>query len=351
MIKQKIIHILYSGLGGTTDYVFNMIKADKEREYEHLILFYGIELVPEKQAGLAKKIADKVKFIHKDVGFDRNSGKTVFEFIKIESPNTVILHVNSLILTCSKYKLANLIFVEHQANHLKTKKEWLWSIVAQQKANNIITLTDDYNSDLKSKLKILFRKGKNKVIKTGIVLEDYRVFEKKKSPVIKIGMVSRVNEFRDHNTLINAFCQLSLNKLELHIVGDGTMLESLKNRNDSPNVIFHGNIAQEYIPKILSEFDIYCQASFGETSSIAIMQAQATGLPIMATKVNGLKNILTDDNCVFIEPENIDSYINAMELLVNSEDKRKLLGKKSLEYANKNLSHIRMFEEYKKLID
>ena len=131
IVKQKIIHILYSGLGGTTDYVFNFIRADINREYEHVILFYGIEKAPQKQLELANKLVSKVHFIYKQKGYDRSSACNVLDFIKNESPQFIILNVNSLILTCSKYKEGKLLFVEHQANHLKTKKEWIWSIFVE----------------------------------------------------------------------------------------------------------------------------------------------------------------------------------------------------------------------------
>lgn len=351
MVKQKIIHILYSGLGGTTDYVFNFIKADVNFEYEHVILFYGIEKVPQKQLDLANKLVGRTHFIHKQKGYDRSSASNVLDFIKNESPQFIILNVNSLILTCSKYNQGKLIFVEHQANHLKTKKEWVWSVLAQNKAYKVVSLTDAYYSDLKSKLKFLFVSRKNIVIKTGIVLADFMADKVRNSRVIKIGMISRINGFRDHQTLISAFNQINLENVELHLAGDGPLLKRLQANNQNANIIFHGNIDQELIPNFLHELDIYCHATLGETSSVAIMQAQASKLPLIVSNVNGVRNIMSSDDCVFVEPKISNDYKEALELLINSEVKREEFSKKSFEYANKNLSHIRMFDEYKKLLE
>ena len=350
MIKQKTLHILYSGLGGTTDYVFNLIKADVEHKFEHVILFYGVEEVPEQQLKLANSLVNTVGFIHKKQGFDSSSFKQVFSYIQSQAPNQITLHVNSLIVTCAKYKASKLIFVEHQANHLKTKKEWLWSIIAQKKADYVITLTEAYQKELHHKLRFLYYPTKNKVIKTGLVLADYTSNQNVKSDVTKVGMVSRINHFRDHKTLIEGFNLINLPNIELHIAGDGVLLKELRALKYS-NVIFHGNIPQKEIPHFLSGLTIYCQASKGETSSIALMQAQASGLPIIATNVKGINNVLTSTNCILVTPNSVSEYKNALKLLINDPEKRQILAKNSLVYATANLSHFSMFEGYKNILN
>lgn len=350
-MKPKILHILYSGLGGTTDYVFNLIKGDKNKEFEHHILFYGIEEVPEEQLKLAKQISKKVTYVPKQKGYDKIAYKKVLECIIKCNPSTITLHVNSLILTCSKYKQAKLIFVEHQANHLKTKKEWIWSILAQKRSNHIVTLTKSYQNELKQKLKFLYVETKNELINSGLVLGDYISIKTIESSIIKIGMISRINSFRDHETLVKAFNLIQNKNIELHIAGDGPLLNQLRSKNNNKNITFYGNIQQSKIPSFLSGLDIYCHASLGETSSVAIMQAQASGLPIIASNVKGINNVLTKENCVFVQPQNIDSYVSAIKLLIKNKEKRKELSKKSMAYTNINLSHFRMFDAYKKLFE
>jgi len=347
---EKILHILYSGLGGTTDYVFNLINGDKNSDFEHHILFYGIETVPKEQLVLAEKTATSVVYIQKQQGYDKKAFQNVLSNIKNIKPDSITLHVNSLILTCAKYKQAKLIFVEHQANHLKSKKEWLWSIIAQTKANHIVCLTETYQTTLKSRLKFLYISKKNNVITTGINVSE---FQKKanNTSTLNIGILSRLNKFRDHKTLIAAFNELQLNTTKLNIDGDGPLLNQLQDSNQNKNIQFLGNIQQNKIPIFLSKQDIYCQASFGETSSIALMQAQASGLPIIAANVNGINNVLNSENCIFVKPGNVESYKSALLQLVNDKTKRIALSKESIEFANKNLSHYQMFEKYKIVLE
>ncbi len=349
-LKQKIIHILYSGLGGTTDYVFNLIKADVNDEYEHSILFYGIESPPNQQLFTAENLASKMFFIHKKQGYDNASFNKIKTLLEKEKPNIITLHVNSLILTCAKYKQAKLIFVEHQANHLKTKKEWLWTLIAQYKSSYIVSFTNLYQKELRKKIGFFYKTNKNVIINTGIDLSLYKRQKVNDNENIKIGIISRINEFRDHETLLEAFSLLSSENVELFIAGFGSLKNKLQNKYKN-KIHWLGFLNQDEISILLNKLDIYVIASLGESTSIALMQAQASGLPIIATNVKGINNVLTNENCIFVEPKSVTDYKNALELLINDEVKRKELAIKSFDYANKNLSHIRMFNEYKKLFE
>ena len=348
MIKQKILHILYSGLGGTTDYVFNLIKADVGHEFEHHILFYGVEKVPLPQLNLANTIADSVTYIPKQKGYDKQAFKAVLLYLKNEKPSVIVLHVNSLILTCAKYKASKLIFVEHQANHLKTKKEWLWSLIAQKKSDRIISFTTLYQKELSQALKLFYNKDKSTIINTGIDLSVYKPINKPVNTIIKIGIISRINSFRDHETLLKAFLELN-STAELFIAGNGPLKQTLELKYKSKNITWLGLLDAKQIKELLKSLDIYVIASFGESTSIALMQAQASGLPIIATNVNGINNVLTSTNCVFVTLNSVSEYKNALQLLINDTAKRQTLAKNSLAYATVNLSHFSMFERYKKL--
>jgi len=349
-MKDRIVHILYSGLGGTTDYVFNLIKGDKYSIFEHHIIFYGIEEVPKKQLILAERIAHSVNVILKRKGYDQNSFQSVSNYLYNLKPNIITLHVNSLIHTCSKHNDSKLIFVEHQANHLKTKREWLWSLIAQQKADYIVSFTDEYLNELKKKLKLLFNKRKNKLISTGVELNKYSNKANKKNNSINIGIISRINNFRDHKTLLHAFKELDLTNTALYIAGDGPLKKELSQLYKSQNIHWLGTVGSNEIITLLSNLDIYVIASFGESTSIALMQAQASKLPIIASNVKGINNVLTAKNCIFVEPLNVESYKKALLELINDENKRENLAIYSLEYAKQNLSHNKMFNEYQKIM-
>lgn len=349
MDKPTFTHIVYSGMGGTADYVLNLIKGDTQKTVNHQIIFYGVEAISEALKTFAKEITQNVVHIQKQPGIDKTALKTLKATLTQSQPNLVTLHVNSLIyhlpqLVPNRTKIA---FVEHQANHLKSKKEFVWSVLAQFKADFVVSLTTHYQEQLRSKLGLFYRKKKNHLIPTGIDLNDYK--KEDENEPLKIGMVARINALKDHETLLKAFTELAPNNAELHLAGNGDLLEKYKSEFKQDAIYFHGFIPQAKIPQFLSQLAIYVQASFGETSSVAVMQARATGLPIIGSNVQGLNNVLNTKDAILVETKNIKAMKAALQLLIENKDKRLELSRASLKFAKENLDHQKMFNSFKAL--
>ncbi|MFT4599944.1 MAG: glycosyltransferase involved in cell wall biosynthesis [Arenicella sp.] len=349
-MQSKTLHIIYSGLGGTADYVFNLIRGDVEQKIHHHILFYGVEDVPADQLDFAKSICSDVFVIQKETGVDKNALKEISETLLEQDFKSISLHVNSLILHLPKLmqNQSKLIFVEHQSNQLKTRKEWLWSILAQRKAELVISLTPEYQNELKSKLRFLYKSTKNHLIKTGLHLADYQP-NIASSNKLKVGMVSRINELKDHKTLIKAFEELDYPESELHIAGDGPSLKELKTLSQSEKTKFTGMLSKGAVVQFMSNLTIYVQATKGETSSLAIMQAQCSALPIIASNVKGVQNMLDDSNAILVELENVQDMKNALDKLFKSSELRKKLALSSSVYAEGKLDNKKMFYQFEKL--
>ena len=349
--KQNITHIVFSGLGGTTDYIFNLIKGDTKKKYHHHIFFFGIEAPQEDTLKAAREIASSVHITRKKRGLDRRAYKRISLAITALRPFAITCHVNSLILPLSiAFKhICPIIFVEHQANHLKSRKERLWSIMAQKRARFVVSLTEEYQINLAKLVKRFYRKEKNVIIKSGIVLDEYEKI-KNQSGILRVGMVSRINDFRDHQTLLKAFKSLELENISLHIAGDGPLKEKLETQFQADNIYWHGTLNQLEIRELLSGLDIYVHASKGETSSMALMQAMASSLPIIASDVEGINNVLNNKNGLLVKVGNEEAMLNALKELIENQEKRNNLASKSNEYALANCDHKVMFNQYDKLL-
>ena len=349
--KQNIAHVVFSGLGGTTDYIFNLIKGDTKKKYLHHIFFFGIEDLQDDTLKTAKEIASSVHITKKSRGIDRKAYRRISLAITALHPLAITCHVNSLILPLSiAFKhICPIIFVEHQANHLKSRKEKLWSIMAQKRAKFVISLTEEYQINLVKLVKRFYRTEKNVIIKSGIVLDEYKKI-KNQSGILRIGMVSRINDFRDHETLLKAFKSLEVENISLHIAGDGPLKEKLESRFQANNISWHGTLNQMEIREFLSGLDLYVHASKGETSSMALMQAMASSLPIVASDVEGISNVFKNGNGVLVEVNNSNALKNAIQELILNQEKRDELANKSNEYALTNCDHKVMFNQYDKLL-
>lgn len=349
-MKTSVTHILYSGFGGTTDYVFNLIRGDKKNEFEHSIIFYGVEQTSDDHLQFAKTISHSAHVVIKKSGRDKKALLELKSILKKINPAAITLHVNSLIIDKNKWmpEQCRLVFVEHQAHHLKSKKEWVYSGLAQYRSAHVVSLTEEAKQKLRKKLGWLFRAAKNGVIQTGILPDDFRSDAEKK--IFKIGMIGRINSFRDHETLIQAFSELKNQEVELHIAGDGPLLESLMVKYSSDKIIFYGLLSSVQIIDFLAGLSLYVHASLGETSSVAIRQAQASSLPIIASDVLGIQTILAD-SAILVPPKNISSLRDEIDSVLKNKNLRMELIEKSKRAAEHSPTGFDLFDAYKKLIE
>ena len=124
-----------------------------------------------------------------------------------------------------------------------------------------------------------------------------------------IGTVGRLSEEKRHVDLINAFrlvCE-TYPKSRLLIVGEGYMRETLERHTAelrlSDKVTFAG--FDKNVFKHLKKMDVFALPSRTEGFGIAILEAMAAGLPVVATRVGGIPEIVVDNETgLLVEPNN-----------------------------------------------
>ncbi|UII33370.1 glycosyltransferase family 4 protein [Fulvivirga ulvae] len=354
---MKITHLVYAGLGGHTNVFFTLLGADRNSYFEYSVIFYGIE---EPNADVTNKLIVKnisFTYVRKNPGMDWLFWPKVFKVLQREKPNVVFLHSSYNVIPTLLYRLfykAKVVVRETQANHLKTRLEKYLLGISLMFADNVVFLTDLYQSQIKDKYNWLFDGKKVTVIPNGLDLDFFKPSPKVENPTFSIGMLSRIVPIKDHETLIRALAHLDSEDLVLKIAGEGESIEKLqalvKNLGVEKQVIFLGRLSEDKIPTFLNELDIYVHATFGETMSTAIMQAQACGLPIIASDVIGVNNLITSGkNGILVDCRNVEQMAQSIMLLKEDSKLRKSLGYESEQYAKELLSCDIMFESYRKL--
>jgi sugar transferase (PEP-CTERM/EpsH1 system associated) len=112
---------------------------------------------------------------------------------------------------------------------------------------------------------------------------------------IVIGSVGRMVEVKDYTTLVRAFLQVlesepaARERLRLVIAGDGpsraACLEQLRAANAADLAWLPGE--RPDVPDIMRALDVFVSPSLGEGISNTILEAMASGLPVVATRVGG----------------------------------------------------------------
>ncbi len=145
---------------------------------------------------------------------------------------------------------------------------------------------------------------------------------KRLSKLKTILMIARLDEIKDHETLIKAYSKLQ-NKCNLILVGDGTKRKKLEritsDLNLNPEKIFLG--ARLDIPELLAKADIFAlSTTLDEGFGIVLIEAMAAGLPIIASDVPACREVLDDGKAgILVAPGRIDLWIKEINRLIDSQ--------------------------------
>ncbi|MBC8110887.1 MAG: glycosyltransferase [Verrucomicrobia bacterium] len=157
-----------------------------------------------------------------------------------------------------------------------------------------------------------------------------------------IGFVVRITHQKDPFTLIRAFRQVvnQFQDVVLLMVGDGDLKEAsiqlAQELNLSENIIFQP--FRQDIPDVLNAIDIYCLPSLWEGFSIGLLEAMAMKKAVVATPVDGTKEVVKDgENGLLIPYQNPDKLAEALISLHIDKGLRRKLAENAYQTVN-NLS-------------
>lgn len=136
--------------------------------------------------------------------------------------------------------------------------------------------------------------------------------------------------------LINKKCK----SVRLIIIGDGEERNSLEKRSNELNlehqITFIGKVPHKKVMEYMIATDIFVLPSLSEGLSIVCLEAMFSGLPIIATKVGGLPEVVKDGrNGFLVEPKNPEEMAEKVLLLLEKKDLRKRISKNNREEIKK----------------
>jgi len=128
----------------------------------------------------------------------------------------------------------------------------------------------------------------------------------------------------------------------LIMVGSGEMEQELKRRvrklGIQDKVEFTGDIPHEQVPSIMSKIDILVMPSVFESESfgVAALEASAMEIPVVATKVGGVPEVVEDGSTgILVPPRNSDKLAEAIVKLIKNPQLRVQMGKRGRELVLK----------------
>ncbi|PIQ90089.1 MAG: hypothetical protein COV71_05970 [Candidatus Omnitrophica bacterium CG11_big_fil_rev_8_21_14_0_20_41_12] len=170
------------------------------------------------------------------------------------------------------------------------------------------------------------------------------------------GIIARLSDVKGHIYLIRAMQQVikTFPNALLLIIGEGNMRDTLVTEVDKlgikDNVLF--------IPEargtedILAVMDIFVMPSLQEGLGLALMEAMAQGLPVIGSKVGGIKTLIQNEiTGLLVEPAEVDELSRAITRLFKDDQLRHDLGVNARKFIIDNFSKTKMVEATEKVYE
>ena len=193
-----------------------------------------------------------------------------------------------------------------------------------------------------------------RVIANGISLERFNARPFAGRPVRTIVTVANLRKEKAHEVLLAAAARLRSAHPHVHflIVGDGPRAAELHRLAATlrvqTQVTFLGH--REDVPALLARADAFVLPSRSEAFPNGAIEAMAAGLPVIASRVGGLSELIEDGKTgVLVEPDDPVALAEAIESLVASPARAEALGAAAREEVARHYSFDRMVREFEDL--
>lgn len=194
----------------------------------------------------------------------------------------------------------------------------------------------------KNKLLSMGFKNNIEVVSNGVDIEKYnqkksdQSLRKKLCPnqeklILHVGRITK--EKRAESLILTA--KLLADKktnFKMLIAGDGPELQKLKNLSASlglsEKIIFTGYLSQSELPKYYASADMFLTGSTVETQGIVLLEALASGLPVIGADAEAIPELIKNGKNGFLfDYQDLDKASDLAEALIKDENLRKKLSK------------------------
>ena len=352
--KLKILYMITKGTGGgAQEYVYTLATSLPRETFKVVVLCGEGDILPDKleHAGIP---VYRLKTLVRDVSFAKEI-KSFFEILKIikqEKPD--ILHVNSSKigglggLAGRLLRVPHIIFTAHGwASNEQSRTAFSRSIIFSLHWITVFLshLTIAVSEKTKKDIATRFIDEKIHVIYNGIgniafiPRDESRTFlqsfvpsidNRNIYPHIYIGTVSELHSNKGLDVLIKS-CKRLPDSVAVFIIGDGEEKAALQkqiseNHLDS-RVFLVGRV--EYAKQYLLGLDIFILTSRNENLPYVLLEAGQAGLPVIASKVGGIPEIIKNgENGILVTPGKSGEIVRAIEFLLGNPEIGKEYGEK-----------------------
>jgi glycosyltransferase involved in cell wall biosynthesis len=377
MNKKVFFCITKGDWGGAQKYVYDLaISLPMDRYTPTVILGQGTELKERlTEANVTTIVLDSLA---RDVNI-KNDIRSFFQLLKIfkkERPD--VIHLNSSkmglvgALAGRVARTKKIIFTGHGWASNEDRGQWqkkilhLLHLLTIQLSTQTIAVSDmtrdqlvDENGSLRKKV-VVIKNGVEKIdfldqnqarkLLSEKIKSDREIAQTKK---MWIGTIAELHKNKGLKYLIEAVHLLKISLVDENelpffiIIGEGERRQRLEERiiryNLQNNVFLVGKITNAN--KYLKAFDTFVLPSITEAMPYAVLEAGTAGLPIIASGVGGIPEIVTDmESGILVRPREPAELKSAFDFILKNPEKSKLFGDKIAEKIKCDFTREVMFK-------
>ncbi len=156
--------------------------------------------------------------------------------------------------------------------------------------------------------------------------------------------VARLNRTKGHVYAVKAIARLRDQGLPIRyeIAGTGpeqaAIEEEISRLGLEDQVRLLGGLAEHEVARLLSSADAFLLTSYGlgEAAPVSVMEAMATGLPVICSRIGGTAEMIDDQqNGFLVDQKQPEQIAEALALLVNDRDLRRRIGEEARQRAQR----------------
>lgn len=339
-----VLHVLFGGLGGQTDVVRGLAVEFARRGLSSGVCLIGRPGAQTSARDLWPSV-DGIWTLDKrhrlDVGLSRAARAVLLK----ARPRAVLWHSQyaspALLRPIRPAAVRVVITVEHQPIDLRSFGNDARSFGSLIAADAMVVLSEDYRRRHPLRRVSQLLRHRIDCIPNGVDTDlfrprpDWCSDAASSTEGLTFGMAARFVALKDIESLLRGFARFVADRDgcddRLVLIGDGPERGRLESVTDelglTSRVEFTGLVPPEEVPSQLRRLDVYVQSTHGETHSTSILQAQATGLPVIGSAVVGVKEAIVDEvDGLLVPPESPNLLAQAFRRLVDNAELRRALG-------------------------
>jgi glycosyltransferase involved in cell wall biosynthesis len=366
MKKIKVVHIVPTlSPGGAERVAVHIVTGLNRQRYEAVVVSLRGRLECDLDR-LLEEAGVEVRYLGKPSGFDYRMYSRLHHVLSESRPDIVHTHIQVL-----RYALPSMLVLKHASllhtvhnmaeREVEPRARWI-----QRYAFNHGVVPVPVAETVAVSLKRLYGIQQCRVIPNCIPVDYYacpqtprrewRAREGFGDQDVLFVCVARFAAQKNHTLLLSAFAQGPASDPNAHLIliGEGPLREQLEDQAKDlglgSQVRFLGLRAD--IPDALGAMDVFVLSSDWEGNPLSVIEAMASGLPIVSTAVGGVPDLFESGKEGFlVQPGDVQGFSNSMAYLSSNREVRLSMGMAAARRARENYDVSIMVQAYEELYE